>query len=242
MNPPKRENLWSNLALNVILPSVLLTKGADWFRLPPAGVLILSLAFPVGYGIYDYIRRDKVNLFSIIGFVSVLITGVIGLIRIPSEWVAVKEAAVPLLFGLIILATSKSKTPFVHRILFSPELFDVTRIESALDEKNTRRPFNRVMLTCTYWIAASFVISALLNYVLAAWIVTAESGTEEFNRQIGRMTALSWPVIVIPSMGMMMVALLKLIKGIETHTGLVLEDVLHPDLREKHAPKSTPTP
>lgn len=233
MNPPKRENIWLNLALNVILPSVLLSKGADWFPLPPSAVLVLSLAFPIGYGLYDYVRRDKVNLFSVIGFVSILITGVIGLIRIPSQWIAVKEAAVPLLFGLVILATSKSKKPFVNRILFSPELFDVEQIERSLEEKNTRGNFDAVMLTCTYWIAASFVVSAFLNYGLASWIVTAESGTEEFNRQIGRMTALSWPVIVLPSMGMMMVALVKLIKGIETHTGHMLEDVLHPDLREK---------
>jgi len=238
MNPPKRENLWLNLALNVILPSVLLSKGADWFPLPPSAVLVLSLAFPIGYGIYDYFRRDKVNLFSVIGFVSILITGVIGLIRIPSQWIAVKEAAVPLLFGLIILATAKSKKPFVHRILFSPELFDVGQIETSLAHKGTQKAFARVMLTCTYWIAASFVISAVLNYGLASWIVTAESGTEEFNRQIGRMTALSWPVIVLPSMGMMMVALLKLIKGIEANTGHMLEEVLHPDLREKAKAKS----
>lgn len=245
MAKAKRENLWVNLTLNVILPSILLTKGSDWFGTPPDGetagrlvlppsvVLIVALAFPVGYGIYDYFRRDKINLFSVIGFVSISITGVIGLIRIPSGWIAIKEAAVPLLFGLVVLATAKSKKPFVHRLLYSPEMFDVDLIEASLDEKNTRATFNRVMLSCTYWIVGSFVLSAVLNYGLASFIVTAESGTEAFNRQIGRMTALGWVVIVIPSMAVMMVALFKLVKGIETCTGHELDEVLHPDLCKK---------
>ncbi|MCC5850655.1 MAG: MFS transporter [Verrucomicrobia bacterium] len=235
MSTTKRENLWINLALNVILPSVLLTKGDEWLGLPSAFVLIIAIAFPVSYGIYDYVTRDKVNLFSVIGFVSVLITGVIGLLHIPSRWIAVKEAAVPLLFGLVILATAKSKKPFIHRVLYSPEMFDVTLIEASLDEKGTRKQFDQVMLVCTYWLVASFLVSAVLNFILASIIVTAESSVdpELFNQQIGRMTALSWPVIVLPSMVIMMVALFKLIKGIEACTGHVLEDVLHPDMREK---------
>lgn len=246
MPTAKRENLWINLILNVILPSILLMKGPDWFGEPQEGepavglvlpasvILVVAIAFPMGYGIYDYFRRDKINLFSVIGFVSVSITGVIGLIDdIPSRWIAVKEAAVPLLFGLVVLATAKSKKPFVHRLLYSPEMFDVDLIEASLDEKNTRAAFNQVMRSCTYWIVASFVLSAALNFGLASFIVTAESGTDEFNRQIGRMTALSWIVIVLPSMAVMMVALFKLVKGIETCTGHELEEVLHPDLRKK---------
>ncbi len=235
MSTHKRENLWINLALNVILPSILLTKGDEWLGLPSAVVLIIAIAFPVSYGIYDYFTRDKVNLFSVIGFVSVLITGVIGLLHIPSRWIAVKEAAVPLLFGLVILATAKSKKPFIHRVLYSPEMFDVDLIEASLDEKGTRKQFNQVMLVCTYWLVASFLVSAVLNFVLASWIVTAESSVdpEAFNQQIGRMTALSWPVIVLPSMIIMMVALFKLVKGIESCTGHVLDDVLHPDMRAK---------
>lgn len=236
MPPAKRENLWINLALNVIVPSVLMSKGQDWFRLPSPAVLIIALAFPLGYGIYDKITRSKTNLFSVIGFVSILITGAIGLLKVKDPgWIAVKEAAVPLLFGLAILATAKSKKPFVKRILFSPELFDVEMIETSLAEKETRPQFDRVMLSCTYWIAGSFGVSAVLNYFLARWIVTASPLTdnETFVRQIGTLTAWSWPVIVLPSMAMMMVALLKMIKGIEACTGHSLEEALHPDMREK---------
>jgi hypothetical protein len=40
------------------------------------------------------------------------------------------------------------------------------------------------------------------------------------------MHALSWPVIVIPSMAIMMFALFRLMKGIKELTGLEMEQVL----------------
>jgi hypothetical protein len=239
MPPAKRENLWVNLVLNVVLPSFLLSKGGTWFGLAPAHVLVIALAFPVAYGIYDFLTRKKVNLFSIIGFVSVLITGTIGLLKdVPTQWIAVKEAAVPLLFAVAVLVSTRTKKPLVRSLLYSPELFDVDLIEASLDAKGTRTDFNRVILACTYWLVGSFLLSAALNYALASWIVRSPSGTEAFNQEIGRLTALSWPVIAIPSTAVMMVALMLLVKGIERCTGHALDDVLHPDMRAKVAAKS----
>lgn len=238
MSAPKRENLWINLILNVVLPSLLLTKGGEWFHRPPEQVLVFALGFPIAYGVYDFITRKKINIFSVIGFVSVLITGTIGLIEnVPTRWISVKEAAVPLLFGLAILVSSKTKKPLIKSLLFSRELFDVDLIERSLDEKGTRATFDRVMASCTWWVIGSFLLSAVLNYVLAELIVSSPSGTEAFNKEIGRMTALSWPVIAVPTTIVMMVALVKLMKGIETTTGHELDDVLHPEVREKLAAK-----
>jgi hypothetical protein len=232
----KRENIWINLILNVVLPSLLLTKGGKW--LEPAPLLITALSMPLIYGIYDFIARKKVNMFSIIGFVSVLITGAVGLFEnIPTRWIAIKEAAVPLLFGIAIIGSSFTKKPLIRSLLFSPELFDVELIENSLDEKGTRKDFEKVISSCTGWVVGSFVLSAILNYALAVWLVKSPSGTEAFNQEIGKMTALSWPVIALPTTAVMMVALMKLMKGIESATGHVLDDVLHPEVREKMAAK-----
>ena len=92
----------------------------------------------------------------------------------------------------------------------------------------------------SWWLIGSFVLSAILNYVLAMWIVQSPSGTYAWNDEVGKMTALSWPVIAIPSMAMMMVVLMKLVKGIETCTGHGMEEILHPDMREKVAEKTDP--
>lgn len=231
---PKRENIWVNIILNVALPSILLTKGGKWFNLDPAPILVIALLFPVAYGIYDFMTRKKVNLFSVIGFVSVLITGAIGLIEnVPTKWYAIKEAAVPLLFGLAILISTKTKKPLVRSLLYSPEMFDVPLIEQSIDEKGTREPFEKTILVVTWWLIGSFILSAILNYALASYLVTSPSGTEAWNEEVGKMTAWSWPVIAIPSTGVMMVALMKLVKGIEACTGHSMEEIMHPDMREK---------
>lgn len=226
------------MILNVILPSLLLTKGGKWLHLDPAPVLIIALSLPLIYGIYDFVTRKKVNLFSVIGFVSVLITGAVGLFEnIPTRWIAIKEAAVPLLFAVAIYASSFTKKPLIRSLLFSKELFDVELIETSLDEKGTRDNFEKVISSCTIWVVGSFLLSAVLNYALAVWLVKSPSGTPEFNAEIGKMLAWSWPVIALPTTAVMMVALVKLMKGIENATGQHLDDMLHPEVREKMAAK-----
>ena len=82
-SPPERENTFLNLGFNILVPILILNKGKDWFGsyLEPyfenvaVGILIIAVAFPVVYFVYDYFKRSKYNLFSILGLISVLLTG-----------------------------------------------------------------------------------------------------------------------------------------------------------------------
>ena len=65
-----------------------------------------------------------------------------------------------------------------------------------------------------------------MNYVLAKWIVTSESGTTAFNEELGKMTLLSYPMIAIPSTIMMLGIFYFLWRSINKLTGLTLEDIL----------------
>ena len=125
---PKRENVWLNIALNVVIPSLLMTKGAKWFNIEPVPLLLLALAFPVCYGIYDFATRKKYNFFSILGFISILITGGIGLLDLDPGWFAVKEAAIPALFAIAVLVSLVTPFPLIRSLLFNPEIFDVPKI------------------------------------------------------------------------------------------------------------------
>ena len=86
---------------------------------------------------------------------------------------------------------------------------------------------DRLLTKCTWLLAFSFLLSGILNYGLARWIVVSPSGTDAFNSEVSKMMAWSWPVIVIPSMAIMMVTLWMLLGGIKKMTGLELDDVLH---------------
>lgn len=231
----QRENTFLNLGFNILLPILILKKGKDWFGgyLEPyfdnvaVGVLLIAVAFPVGYFIYDYFKRSKYNIFSILGLVSVLLTGGIGILSIPTEWFAVKEAAIPFLLGVAVVVSLKTPYPLVRTLLYNPEIMNVERVQAALKEHDAEKDFEKLLTFCTWLLAASFLLSAVLNYLLARWIVVSPSGTDAFNDEVGTMFGWSMLVIAVPSMAIMMFALFKLMGGIKRMTGLELEQVLH---------------
>ncbi len=226
MPAKKKENTLINLGFNIFIPALLLMKGDAWFGLSPAAVLIIGLAFPFGYGAYDLISRRKWNFFSIIGFTSVLLTGGIGLLELPKEWIAIKEAAIPFAFGIAILLTTGSRFPLVRMFLYNPDLVDVPKVDRELEQRGTRESFEKLMRQCTLLLAGSFFLSAVLNFILAKIIVQSDSGTAAFNEELSKLMLWSYPVIVVPCMIVMVIALWKLFSGIHKLTGLDMEDIL----------------
>lgn len=224
---PKRENLLLNLAFNLALPALVLSKLSKPEWLGPVAGLIVALAFPLGYGIWDFARRRQANFISIIGFVSVLLTGGLGLLKTDNFWFAVKEAAVPTVIGIAVLVSLKSKRPLVHTFLYNEQVIDVPKVDAALAARGTRAGFERLLVTSSYLLTLSFLVSAVLNYGLARYLLKSPAGTPEFNAELGQMQLLSWPVIVLPSMAMTLYALWRLLSGVQKLTGLALEEVFH---------------
>jgi hypothetical protein len=223
--PPKRENLLVNIACNIVLPAIILSRLSE--RLGPKNALLLALAFPVAYGIYDAVTRRQFNFLSALGFASTLATGGLGLMKLEPFWFAVKEALVPALIGIAVLVSQWSKRPLVSQFLLNDQVINMPRINAALDERGARTDFAVLLRRSSGLLAASFVVSAILNFLLARSIITAMPDTPEFNAQLGRMTWMSWPVIILPSMVMMMFALWRLLKGIERLTSLKFEEIMH---------------
>jgi intracellular septation protein A len=203
-----------------------MSQGEQWFGLAPAPLLIVALVFPLCYGIYDFATRGKYNFFSMLGFVSILISGGVGLLELDKDWIAIKEAAIPALFAIAILFSLKTSFPLVRTFLYSPELFDVPKVEAALIEKNHHAQFEKLMTQCTLYLAGSFLMSAVLNYFLAKYFIRSETGSPEFVQEMGAMTFWSYPIIMVPSMVVMIFALNQLINGNQKYTDFDLDDIL----------------
>jgi hypothetical protein len=233
--PLEKENMLLNIGFNILLPIMVLNKGKKlfgaylepYFENVAVGILIIAILFPVSYFIYDYFKRSKYNVFSILGLISVLMTGGIGILEIPTEWFAVKEAAIPLLLGIAVVVSLNTPWPLIRTLLYNPEILDVDKVHDALVVHNSESAFEKLLTKCTWLLAFSFLLSSILNFGLARWIVVSPSGTDAFNSEVSKMMAWSWPVIVIPSMAIMMVTLWMLLGGIKKMTGLELEDILH---------------
>jgi len=229
----KPENIWLNLVCNVVLPGLIMSKLSAPERLGPVWALVAGVSLPLGYGIYDLITRKKWNLFSGVGLVSVGLTGGLGLAKATPMAFAIKEAAVPAVFALAVLATLKTRQPLVREMIFNDSVIDVPKVEAALAAHGTRAAFEQLLKSCTWLLASSFILSAILNFVLARLMLTAEPGTSEFTEQLGKMNWVSWPVIMVPSMAIMIVALMKLLRGVHRLTGMDLEAILHPHHQKK---------
>jgi len=223
--PPKQENLLLNLICNLVLPALVLSKLSTPERLGPVYGLVVALAFPLAYGAWDFIQRRQTNFISIIGFVSVLLTGGLGLLHMDGLWFAVKEAAVPSVIGIAVLASLKTKKPLVHTMLYNPQVIDVPKVDAALAERQTRLGFDRLLVTSSYLLTISFLVSAVLNFALARYLLKSPSGTPEFNAELAKMHLLSWPVIVLPSLAMTLIALWRLLSGLKNLTGLSMDEI-----------------
>ena len=228
----KTENIWLNLGLNLLLPSIILKKGSQWLSISDTSTLIIALILPLLYGIYDFSNRRKYNLFSILGFISILLTGGIGLLALNPKWIAVKEALIPLLLGVALLLSSKTKYPLIRVLLYNEQMLNISKIDKILKERNTTKNFEKLIRKCTMLFGISFFISAILNYFLAKIIVKTDPKLDlgQFNNELSDMFLWSWPVITIPTFTISIYAFFILIKGIREFTGLDIESALNPAL------------
>lgn len=246
--PVKRESMLANLLLNIVIPTLILMKGSEspWLTSQLTNLdgqmgtalavfyglhgvklaIIVALAFPILYGIYDFQRAKKINMFSALGVFSILLTGGISLLELDPQYIAIKEATIPGILGLVTVLSLKTKYPLVKTFLYNDKILKIQAIEEALDKHQKQPEFERSLNVASWLVASSFFLSSFLNYALAKWIIVSPAGTAAFNEELGKMTALSFPVISIPATIVLMSALFYLFKSIKKLTGMSFEDVL----------------
>ncbi|MCB5161292.1 VC0807 family protein [Marinomonas algarum] len=215
-----------DLIVSVILPSFILMKLSGEESLGVSGGLLLALAFPFGWGVFELIKYKKFNFIALLGVISVFLTGSIGLFELDNKWLAIKEASIPAIIGIAVFISTFTPYPLVRALFFNASIMDVEMIKQKLEENHTTQVFEKRLMTATYFITGSFAFSATMNYILAKWLVTSPAGTEAFNEELGQMTLYSYPMIAIPSMIMMMAIFFYLLRSIKQATGLKLEDLI----------------
>jgi intracellular septation protein A len=216
--PRDNGNPLIEIAITIVLPALILMKLSSETRLGTMNALLLALAFPLVWGLREAIGKRKLSWMSVLGVVSTLLTGGIGLLSLDAKWLAVKEAAVPGLIGLVILGSTWTQTPLIRLLVFNAKLFDVDRVNQALTARQNIAAFEQRLRSGTVLLAGTFFFSAVANYFLARYVVTSPAGTAAFNEELGRLT--------LPSMAMMMGLMFWLAQGAKKLTGLDLGDML----------------
>jgi|TARA_B100000745_G_scaffold300493_1_gene254740 hypothetical protein len=224
---PKQGGFIGNLLFNIIIPTLILSKlsGEAHFsldtnlQLGPTWSIIVALAFPIGYGLWDLKSSGKINAFSILGIVSVFLTGGMTLLQLDPKYIAIKEAAVPAIIGIAVMVSQRTGYPLVKTIILNEQVFKIEKLYAALHARQNSDVFERRLNQASYIVASSFFVSSVLNYALAKFLLVSEPGTEAFNAELGKMTAWSYPVIVVPSMAILLIAIWYLFSQIKQLTG-----------------------
>ena len=234
----KKENPILSIIFNLIVPVIILKNGDSWLGVDNSFfgidtsvlVLIISLSFPFFYFINDLRLNTKVNFIAVLGFVNILLTGLIGILGekygISRMWFIVKESVIPFTIGSLILLSMKSKSPLVKNLIYNPIIFDVQKINENIVE-SSKESFDMLFKSSTYLISSSFFMSSLIQFFLASYIVTVDPGQPKFNDQVGTMTWVSYFVVMVPCMSMFGYAIWILIQGIKRLTGLETEEILN---------------
>ena len=221
-----KPNVFVELLITLIIPSMILMKLSGPENLGVVYALLLALAFPLFWGARDLVTRRKFNFFAALGLVSISLTGGIGLLHLDTQWLAVKEAAVPGVIGLGVIISAYTRYPLVKVLLFSPMIMNVEKIQASLSQRGNTAAFEARLKHATWMLGGTFFFSSTMNYFLAIWLVTSPTGTAAFNEELGRMTLLSYPVIALPSTIMMMAVLFYLTRAIRQLAGLSFMEAL----------------
>jgi hypothetical protein len=215
-----------DLLVSLIIPSLILMKLSGESDLGADGALLLALSFPLLWGSFELIKYRKFNFIALLGLISVLLTGGIGLLKLDNQWLAIKEAAIPCVIGIAVLVSTYTRYPLIRTLLFNKNVLNVDKIHERLEQAGNTQQFETRLLRATYWLSSTFFFSSAMNYILAKWIVVSPAGSEAFNAELGRMNLLSYPMIAIPSMVMLMAIFYYLWRTIHGLTGLKLEEVM----------------
>jgi intracellular septation protein A len=221
-----------DLLVSIVIPSIILMKFSGNDTLGATTALVVALAFPLSWGLYELLKYKKFNFIALLGLISVLLTGGIGLLQLDTQWLAVKEAAIPGLIGITVLVSTQTRYPLIKTLLYNPRILNVDKIGQKLDKLGHIEMFEARLLNATYLLGGTFFFSAVMNYILARWIVTSPAGSSAFNEQLGQLTLLSYPMIAIPSMVMMLAIFYYLWRTIHGMTGLALEEIVRQEAKQ----------
>lgn len=137
-NNGTNDNLLLNIACNIIIPTLILINLSDDNYLGIRLAIVMALAFPILYGLKDFIKIKKINVFSAIGVVSIILTGGISLLELNPIYIAIKEATIPAVFGLATLLSLKTRFPLVKTFLFNEKIMQVSKISNIVEANGSR--------------------------------------------------------------------------------------------------------
>ena len=217
------------LVLTIVLPSLVLDHLSKPESLGPFWALVVSLLFPIGFGIWCLWKKTGWNVFSVLGFVTILLSGGLGLLKLDAVWFGLKESAMPVMLGLAFPLSHRFGKPLINALLIQPHILNVKALNAAITDPPRRSAFDSALFRASCGMGFGMAGSAVANFFLALWLLGGkEPGSEAFVKGIAKLNWMGLLVIGIPMTAVMMFVFFWLIRQIQRITGLERDDLLNP--------------
>jgi len=222
-NLRKRENLFLVVLFNIAIPILILSKLSS--ILGPTSALLIAIAFPLSYAVYDFVVRKQVNPLSVIGFFSMLLKGSFALFKLDGVLFALQEAALPAFVGIYALISLRFKKPLINYFVYNDNIFNIDLLEQKLNENQELHSFFRIIKQLTWLFGITFLLGGVLNYFLAYNIIISPAGTSAFNQELARMIFLSYIIVITPKLIITGFGLWWLVRNLKKLTGLPIKEI-----------------
>ncbi len=222
-------NALADLLLTIVLPSLVLDQLSEPARLGPFWALVVSLLFPVVFGAWCWWKKAGWNVFSILGFITILLSGGLGLLKLEAFWFALKESAMPLALGAAFPLSHFFGKPLINALVLQPQILNLRAIHAALVAPNQQSEFQSTIMRGSWWIGLAMVGCSVGNFFLAMYLLNGkEPGGEAFVKGIGTLNWASLLVIGIPLCVVMLLVFVWMVRQFQQITGLERADLMNP--------------
>ena len=176
-----------------------------------------------------------------VGMAGVLLTGVISIFVIGPEgrihsatpWLfAGKEALIPLILAAAVVVSRSTGSPLLNMFIYTPELFDVRRIEQAVAANGEEQTYQRLLANSSWILAGTLVASSIGNFFLSLSFMSSVMRQPEaeqqvaYNVAIGSITWWGFLIIGVPILVALVFIMTRLIKRLGRLTGLTRDELL----------------
>lgn len=210
--------------VSFIIPTLILLFLSDPSRLGPIPAMLLALAFPIGLELYRLTQRKKPSALSIIAIVGILFVGLVAVLKLSEEWLAIRRA-VPYAAAAIALAVIvRWKPALIEKAL--DKVLVMEHVRQAKLSSKLQAQLLAVTKKAGYALAIACAVIAVGTYVLTIAFISAPAGTAEFNAQYAELRIIGIGAITVPFVIVLTVILIVLVNRIEKITGISAENLL----------------
>ena len=217
-------SLGIQLVVGFIIPTVILMALSDESKLGPIAAMGLALAFPVALEVYSFFTGRKASLLSLFAIIGILLIGVISFFGLSEEWLGIRRAGIYAVGAILIAAILLFKRDWIDKGL--DKLIDMPTVRKAAQKNGTEAEIAKHITRVGYLLVTFLMLIAVWSYLLTLIVMTAPTGSSEFNAEYAQLRLLGIPYVSLPLLIGVTTLLVYLVTGFEKYTGITTDELL----------------